>query len=262
MVIGLWVSARRRATISESDKENDTDTEPKPKRRRNQLTEIVKSRNAADAKRLEHARKVDEDRHAEIVALQQRSINLQENLVTGIGQLSSGLAALANAQAKLTEFEYKRSEEDNRLRYEDLERRRTDAERRATEAERHASLLNALSRTNKTGSSDEILCEGGRLLGSDTSSFVRCKDMRRNIVCQITIHKKCASIGCPKMLVQNLRDTALVEDGFVVSPSFHGTVNMDDNPVWGEDGVIFQTVHTFPTVVKYALITHGTGVFT
>ncbi|KAJ6454240.1 hypothetical protein C8R47DRAFT_1228742 [Mycena vitilis] len=137
---------RRRTPDDDSDKENASDTGPKPKRRRNQLVEIVKSRNASDAKRLEQARKLDQDRHAETIALQQRSLNLQQNLVDGMGKLSDGLATLAQAQAQLTNFQFKRAEADDRLRYEDSERRRTDAERRAMEAERHASLLNAVSR--------------------------------------------------------------------------------------------------------------------
>ncbi|KAJ6527936.1 hypothetical protein DFH09DRAFT_1094567 [Mycena vulgaris] len=140
---------RRAADTSDSEKENDDSGAARPKRRRNQLTEIVKGRNAADAKRLEQARKRDEERHAETLALQERSLQLQQDMAAGIGQLSQGLAALATAQAKLTEFEFKRSEAEDRRRYDDAERRRTDAERRAIEAERHAGLLNAISHTNQ-----------------------------------------------------------------------------------------------------------------
>ncbi|KAJ7690491.1 hypothetical protein B0H17DRAFT_1134302 [Mycena rosella] len=81
-----------------SEKENGAYiVQPKPKRRRNQLTEIVKTRNTADAKRLEQARKLDEERHAESMALQNKSLTLRENMVNSLGQLSSGLAALASA---------------------------------------------------------------------------------------------------------------------------------------------------------------------
>ncbi|KAJ6494599.1 hypothetical protein DFH09DRAFT_353512 [Mycena vulgaris] len=129
----------------EPEKENDEIVQPKSKRRRNQLTDIVKSRNASDAKRLDQARKLDEQRHAESMVLQQRSLILQENMVAGFGQLSQGLAVLAGAQAKLMEMEARRAEADTHMRTEDSERRRVDAERRAAEAERHASLLAALS---------------------------------------------------------------------------------------------------------------------
>ncbi|KAJ6535496.1 hypothetical protein B0H19DRAFT_1271251 [Mycena capillaripes] len=138
---------RRSKSGSKSDKENSLDiVEPKPKRRRNQLTEILSSRNATDAKRLEQARKIDQERHSQTIALQQQSLALQENMVAGLGQLSQGIGAVASAQAKLMEMETKRTEEDSRVRYEESERRRVDAERRLAEAERHASLLAALSR--------------------------------------------------------------------------------------------------------------------
>ncbi|KAJ6550784.1 hypothetical protein DFH09DRAFT_1366569 [Mycena vulgaris] len=141
---------RRAADNSDSEKENEgSNGALRPKRRRNQLAEIVKGRNAADAKRLEQARKRDEERHAETLALQQRSLDLQQDMAAGLGQLSQGLAVLATAQAKLTEFEFKRSEAEDRRRYDDAERRRADAERRAIEAERHAGLLSAISRTNQ-----------------------------------------------------------------------------------------------------------------
>ncbi|KAJ7093706.1 hypothetical protein C8R44DRAFT_890610 [Mycena epipterygia] len=143
---------RRRSLIetTETEKENRTDdiVEPKPKRRHNQLAEIVKTRNASDAKRLDQARQIDEQRHAQTIALQQRSLALQENMVAVFGQLSQGLAALAGAQAKLIEMETKRSEAEAHMRYEDSERRRVDAERRAAEAERHASILIVVLRNN------------------------------------------------------------------------------------------------------------------
>ncbi|KAJ7602476.1 hypothetical protein B0H17DRAFT_1222775 [Mycena rosella] len=140
---------RRAADTSDFEKENDDSGAARPKRRRNQLTEIVKGRNAADTKRLEQARKRDEERHTETLALQECSLQLQQDMAAGIGQLSQGLAALATAQVKFTEFEFKRSEAEDRRRYDDAERRRADAEHRAIEAERHAGLLNAISHMNQ-----------------------------------------------------------------------------------------------------------------
>ncbi|KAK6989009.1 Myb-like domain-containing protein [Favolaschia claudopus] len=119
--------------------------EPKPKRRRNQLTHIVKNRNAADAKQLEQARKLEQDRHNESMALQHRTLEIQEQISSGIGKLTDGMAALANAQAALLNAETNRSEAAARMQYEDSERRRIDAEHRAAEAERHASFLAAVS---------------------------------------------------------------------------------------------------------------------
>ncbi|KAK6971366.1 hypothetical protein R3P38DRAFT_3242587 [Favolaschia claudopus] len=114
---------------NESDKENCD--EPKPKRRRNQLTHIVKNRNAADAKRLEQARKLEQDRHNESMALQHRTLEIQEQITSGIGGTPHA--------------ETNRSEAAARMQYEDSERRRIDAEHRAAEAERHASFLAAVS---------------------------------------------------------------------------------------------------------------------
>ncbi|KAJ7849026.1 hypothetical protein B0H13DRAFT_2361530 [Mycena leptocephala] len=143
---------RAHAEASDSEKENEETTnddfKPKRKRGRNQLVEIVKHRNAADAKRLEKARQLDEQRHTEMRQLQQRSINLQENIVTGFGKLAEGINTLVQAQATLAAAEANRVEMDNRRRHEESERRRDEAERRAAEAERHASLLQALVTRN------------------------------------------------------------------------------------------------------------------
>ncbi|KAJ7511540.1 hypothetical protein B0H11DRAFT_2214420 [Mycena galericulata] len=94
---------RHRSLTSDSEKENDA-VERKPKRRRNQLADIVKERNVTDAKRLEEARKMDEKRHAETVALQERSLALQESMAAGLGKLSEGIAVLVTVQAKLTDL--------------------------------------------------------------------------------------------------------------------------------------------------------------
>ncbi|KAJ7439161.1 hypothetical protein B0H11DRAFT_1934752 [Mycena galericulata] len=73
--------AQRKRCRSEKENDNDTDDDqPKPKRRNNQLTDIVKNRNKADAKRLEDARKLDSARHADSIALQECSLALQENM--------------------------------------------------------------------------------------------------------------------------------------------------------------------------------------
>ncbi|KAJ6562278.1 hypothetical protein B0H19DRAFT_1259868 [Mycena capillaripes] len=85
---------RRHAEIaSESDKENQdgSDEESKPKRKhgRNQLVEVIKHRNTADAKQLEKARRLDEQRHEQMQQLQQCSIDLQENLLDGFGSTYS-----------------------------------------------------------------------------------------------------------------------------------------------------------------------------
>ncbi|KAJ6568690.1 hypothetical protein B0H19DRAFT_1349307 [Mycena capillaripes] len=144
---------------SAASQTSDDDLKPKRKRGRNQLVEIVKHRNATDAKRLEKARKLDEQRHTEMQQLQQRSINLQENLVTGFGKLAEGINTLVQAQATLAAAEANRVEMDNRCRHEESERRRDDAERRAAEAERYASLLQALA-THYSSSTSSNSCSG------------------------------------------------------------------------------------------------------
>jgi hypothetical protein len=102
------------------------------------LVEVIKHRNAADAKQLEKARRLDEQRHEQMRQLQQRSIDLQENLLNGFGKLADGINTLVQAQANATADR----------RYEESECRREEADRRATEAERFASLLQALHRNN------------------------------------------------------------------------------------------------------------------
>ncbi|KAJ7159804.1 hypothetical protein C8R43DRAFT_1124173 [Mycena crocata] len=142
---GQRAHKRRYEDTSNSDKENSDSDEHKPKRRRNPLTDLVKERNASDAKRLDKAREADERRHEETKHLQERTLGLQENLVVGLGELAKGINTLVRSQAQLAAAEAKRVEADNNCRIDEAERRREDAERRAAEAERHATLLQALS---------------------------------------------------------------------------------------------------------------------
>lgn len=148
----IFPRRRHSDTLSDSDKENSTsDAHRKPKRGRNQLAEIVKQRNAADEKRLDKAREIDERRHAETKALHERTLGLQENLAVGLGKLAEGLNVLVQSQANLAAAEANRVEADNRRRIEEAKRRREDAERRATEAERYSSLLQALAGSRNNG---------------------------------------------------------------------------------------------------------------
>jgi hypothetical protein len=78
---------------------------------------------------------MDEKRHANMQQLQQRSVELQENILAGFRRLTQGIKALVQAQA----------EAENRRRYEESERRRKDGEQRAAESEPQASLLQALA---------------------------------------------------------------------------------------------------------------------
>jgi hypothetical protein len=115
--------------IVDSDKENDADNvKPKQKHGHNQLAEIVNQRNTTDAKWLEKARKLDEQRHAEMQQLQQCSIDLQENLLVGLGKLADRINILVQSQAKLAAAEANCMEIDNHHRYEESEHRREDTE--------------------------------------------------------------------------------------------------------------------------------------
>jgi hypothetical protein len=53
-----------------------------------------------DSKQLEKARELDERRHRELQQLQQRSLDTQQNMLTGFEKLTAGVTALVEAQAK------------------------------------------------------------------------------------------------------------------------------------------------------------------
>jgi hypothetical protein len=68
---------------------------------------------------------MDEKRHANMQQLQQRSVELQENILAGFRRLTQGIEALVQAQAEV----------ENRRRYEESERCCKDAEQHAAESE-------------------------------------------------------------------------------------------------------------------------------
>jgi hypothetical protein len=63
------------------------------------------------------------------------------------------------------------------------------------------------------------------------------------------------------MFVKDCCEATLLKDSFVVPPSLNWTIDMDDNAIRGEDCMILQAVHVFPSIVQDPLISDWVCIF-